>query len=304
MSPDSTLHTPTARLGEPALARCFALTSRQSNHLHRAALRLDSARRYEFFLATYAAMRALDDLVDREFLGRPPREREALRPRMLQQLERWESQVAAASRGEYRAEEGDLEPQVFEALDEFLARSDLDAQPFHRLATSLRRDLREQSLESWAEFLQYCEGAAVAPGAVFLYLLAAEEHPDGRFELPPSVGIWEMARDLAHFCYLTHIVRDLAEDAAQAAQLLTIPGQWLREAGFTRDSFRRAAAEEDEAVSPVARRILAEAQESGLKAEERLRSFSRELCVAHRQILDYLYALYREAHDGVAQRWR
>lgn len=304
MNADSTLQIPTGRLDEPALARCHAVTTRESNHLHAAASRLSSPRRYEFFLASYAAMRVLDDMVDLEFLAQPASRRGALRQGMLDELERWESQVEAASRGRYRAREDDLEPLVFTALNELLASSDLGAQPFRRLAKSLRRDLEERSLENRDDFLEYSEGAAVAPGAIFLYLLAAEERPDGSLGHPRSAEMLDFARDLAHYCYLTHIARDLAEDAAQDQQLLTIPADWLADAGFSRDSFRQAARDEDDAVRPIVHRLLDEAQAAGSRAELRLAEFERELCMAHRQILDYLFGLYRDAHEGVVKRWR
>ena len=111
MNADPTLQSPTQRLGEPALARCFELATKQSNHLHAAASRLSSPRRYEFFLACYAAMRALDDLVDCEFLGHVAEEREKLRPVMLQRLARWEAQVDAAAKGHYTARDDDFEPR-------------------------------------------------------------------------------------------------------------------------------------------------------------------------------------------------
>lgn len=302
MHADSTLHRPSDRIGEPALARCHELTTRQSNHLHAAARRLDSARRYEFFLACYAAMRALDDMVDCEFLGSPREERDAMRADMLCRLDRWREQTTEASQGRYRAREGDLEPLVFEALDEYLSRSDLGTTPFFRLAGSLRRDLEELPLRDEKDLLEYCEGAAVAPGAIFLYLLGAEEDPEGAFHLP-GAAILDQARELAHFCYLTHIARDLAEDAAKDAQLVTIPDSWLREHGFDRRGFRRAASTQDPSVRPLARRLLEQAERAGEAAERRLAPFRTDLPVAHREILDYLFGLYREAHDQVARRW-
>ncbi len=303
MNADPTLQSLTQRLGEPALARCFELATKQPNHLHTAASRLSSARRYEFFLACYAAMRALDDLVDCEFLGGDVAAREELRPVMMQRLAQWEAQVEAAARGGYTAHEDDFEPRVFEALNEFLSRSDLGAVPFARLAASLRRDLEERSLRSWEDFLEYCEGAAVAPGAIFLYLLAADEDAEGGFRYPRADQILDEARDLAHYCYLTHIVRDLAVDASRDAQLLTIPEDWLHEAGFRRDAFRLAAAAEKPTVAPLARRLLEEAEAAGARAQIGLLGFAEDLSVAHRSILDYLFGLYREAHARAAERW-
>lgn len=304
MSADPIVQAPSRRLSEPALARCFAISTKQSNHLHAAASQLSSSRRYEFFLACYAAMRTLDDLVDVEFLGQSPVDRATLRPRMLERLTAWESQVTAAERGDYEPGPEDLEALVFTALNELLSASNLGTAPFLRLSMSLRRDLEERHIEDWPDLLEYTEGAAVAPGAIFLYLLAAEEDSDGQLHYPEAAGILDEARDLAHYCYLTHIARDLAIDASQNAQLLTIPGSWLEEEGFTRESFRRAAAEEDRSVAPIARRLLDEGEKSGERARTRLAGFSAQLNVAHREILDYLFALYRDAHARTAERWR
>jgi phytoene synthase len=285
------------------LVRCKELTVRSPNHLHHAAQKLKESTRYDFFLSAYACMRTLDDMVDEEFLLLPQQQRQEECPRILDRLSQWETQVKSAARGEYRGKEGDFEPLVFTALNTCLGNSDLKEDPFVRLARSLRRDVLEEELTSWDDLLDYCEGAAVAPGAVFLYLLAAREDEPGHLALPPQFDVMEEARDLAHFCYFTHIVRDLREDSASSAQLLTLPADLLRQFGFSRSEFSRAILDGDEGVRPVVHHMLEEAEAAGIRARKRADALGSQLAVGKSAILDYLFELYREAHETVRALW-
>lgn len=285
------------------LVRCKELTVRTPNHLHHAAQKLEESTRYDFFLSAYACMRTLDDMVDEEFLQLPQGERQEERHRILDRLSQWETQVKLAARGEYRGRENDFEPLVFTALNRCLGHSDLKEGPFLRLARSLRRDVLEEELTGWNDLLDYCEGAAVAPGAVFLYLLAAREDQPGHLALPPHFDVMEEARDLAHFCYFTHIVRDLHEDCTSSAQLLTLPADLLRQFGFSRSGFSHAILDGDERVRPVVHHMLEAAESAGLRARERADALRSQLPVGKSAILDYLFELYREAHETVRALW-
>jgi len=293
---------------KPGLSRCREVTTRAANHLHRAALSLEDSSRYEFFLAAYAAMRALDDLVDESFLKLDSKERSGSRSEVLKTLQRWENQVHQAAAGAYTPKKGDFEPLIFTVLDEHLSRSTLSATPFLRLSQSLRRDVEEIRLQSWDQWYDYCEGAAVAPGSVFLYLLAAREDSDGRLSLPAEFDVMDEARDLAYFCYFTHIVRDLQEDARQDPQLLTIPLELLSQAGLDQKKFRRAVSQEDPQEDPevqvVAQRILDLAHVHGEKADLRLAVLRPRLSKGNRAVLDQLYKLYRDAFAAVQVQWR
>jgi len=290
-----------------ALARCRELTTRGANHLHEAARQLPDAHRYTFFLAAYAAMRALEDLIDREFLDQAADVRAARRDHVLERLQRWEEQVRLAAAGAYLPGEDDFEALVFTALNRHLGHSDLGAEPFLRLSRSLRRDIEERGLRDWDEWYDYCEGAAVAPGAVFLYLLTARDD-GGRLETPSGLSVMDEARELARFCYLTHIVRDLSEDARGNPQLLTIPGEILEQAGFDRERFRRAAsdphADSDPAVRQVATRLLQRAAVHAHRAEARMPALSEYLGEANRAVLERLFHLYRDAFVAVERQWQ
>ncbi len=294
--------------GREALEHCRQVTVGGANHLHEAARELGSGRRYEFFLAGYAAMRALDDLVDQQYLGRDQERRKSERPRVLETVDRWDRQIRRAAVGAYIPTEEDFEPLIFRTLDQHLSRSDLGAAPFLRLSKSLRRDVEEIPLHTWSQWYDYCEGAAVAPGSVFLYLLLAEETEGGGLRLPSSLRLMDEARELAHFCYFTHIVRDLGKDARADPQLLTIPEQLLQEEGFGREDFRRAAAgdraEEDPGVRRVVTRLLDRAREHGARARQRLEHLRPRLDPARRAVLDHLHQLYHEAFVAEEARWR
>ena len=221
---------------------CERIARAKNASLYRAAREL-SPERFRFFLAAYASMRLIDDLVDDTFLALPTAEARAeARPKAAGRLQAWMGQVAAARDG-LAGPDGPLPDAVVGALRETLGRSDLDIAPWRALKAALARDIAEIDLESWDDFLGYCDGATAAPASIFIYVLACRLDRTGGYVGPLSHPPLYYARDMAIFCYLVHILRDLAEDAAAADQLLTIPFDILEEAGLSRDSLRAAVLE-------------------------------------------------------------
>lgn len=211
---------------ESDLAACRAIAGRANANLLHAA-RLLPAPRQDFFFASYAAMRLIDDAVDDDFLMRPAPERERDRRRMLQAIADWEAQCIG------RTVEGPLPEAVRRAMQETVLVSDLGEAPWCGLAEAMRRDVEEREMTDWEDFLSYAEGATVAPATVFIYLLSAETDGSGfRCRLPEAPVTY--AADLGIFCYLVHILRDLAKDAERSERLVTIPTSLLAEAGLER----------------------------------------------------------------------
>ena len=285
---------------DEALRHCERIALQGKNNLFRAAQFLTARARYHLFTSTYASMRVIDDAVDVDFLGRDAAERERARPGALRTVDRWVGQVERASRGEYVPRDGDVEPAIFEVLNRYLPQGDLGVEPFRKLAGAMRHDVLETELQTWDDFLAYCEGASVAPASVFIYILACrlEGGEATSLDLPEPPDAY--ARAMARFCYCTHILRDLRKDAARAPQLLTIPRTLLREAGHDAASFSRAVLAGDVAgIAPVTRSFVARAEEYAAEARRVLAGLEGRLGMREHRILWTLFHWYWKTFESV-----
>ncbi len=276
-----------------ALEYCDRISSKGNNYLKRVARFLPNKTKYHLFCATYAAMRVIDDAVDEQFLARPEDERSDGRQAMLGTVDKWLTQSEQAAAGAYRTISSSFEPFVFEALNLVLRGTQLGLAPWRKLATSMRRDVREEGFQTWNDFLSYCEGACVAPATIFLYILGCdvdrEKNSTISWPEPPD----HYARDMAIFCYIVHILRDLPRDARQNSQILTIPGEFLSAAKIRTQEFATAVISENvRVVEPVLHRLIDLAQDYEARAEEQLAKLGRLLGKREYRIVWVLHKLY------------
>jgi phytoene synthase len=279
-----------------ALAACEAVAARNSSTLFHASRALPPARR-DFFSASYAAMRVIDDVVDEEFLALPADRRDAEREAVRGRVEAWRRQTAEG------ASTGFLSPPLAAGFSGVVAVSDLGPGPWNGLATALFEDVDEAAMPDWAAFDRYAEGATVAPAEIFIYLLAAEVTPDGlRYRL--QVPAVEYARDLAVFCYLVHILRDLAKDSAVSGRLVTIPADVLAAAGLTRETIADAVAgNRGEVLAALAAPILARADRFRERGRARIADLLPRLGLRERLALDGLITVYERLHKEFRGRY-
>ena len=71
-------------------------------------------------------------------------------------------------------------------------------------------DINHDGFSTMDEFLDYAEGASVAPASIFVHLCCLSEN-EGEY-LVPDYNVMDLARPCAIFSYLVHIVRDFQED--------------------------------------------------------------------------------------------
>ena len=261
---------------EAAKAWCADAVAAKPSNVTRLATRLPPWRRALFFPA-YCAMRSIDDAVDEGFLGLDAAQRRARRPAMAARLDAWQRHASAAACGRYPGgAEGD-DDIVFTAMNATLGRSAMGPAPFATLGSAMRRDVEERQLADWDDFLDYAEGAAVAPAAVFVFILACRP-PSGGLRLAHPCA--DYVRHLALFSYLVHILRDLGRDAWRAPQHLTLPAAALREAGLTRPLLQRAARVGDRdavaALAPLVAAVAARARCHRARSRDDLASLAEE----------------------------
>ena len=82
--------------------------------------------------------------------------------------------------------------------------------PWRQFSQSMIYDIHHNGFQTFTNFLTYAEGAAVAPGLIALHLCGVIKVA-GQY-LPPQFNIRKVARPLALFSYLVHIIRDFQKD--------------------------------------------------------------------------------------------
>ena len=228
------------------LDHCLDITRRGKSNLWFVGRGLP-ARRRSMFASAYASMRVVDDYVDDEFLVLPDEERARRRGGAHERVAAWlsamEGAVAGAPAPDPARDTGDGFPdiRIVRAVTDCFLGADIGPGPWRQLARSMHRDIDEVPFRSWDDFVEYCEGATVAPAGIFLYVVAADldAAPKAGHKLPAAAP--DCVRDMAIFCYLVHIARDIVKDAASGPALLTIPEDVLQAHDLTRTELPSAA---------------------------------------------------------------
>jgi phytoene/squalene synthetase len=193
--------------------------------------------RYAAFRTCYRSMRIIDDLVDnRKATGHTIGREEGDRYAAI--MNRWIEGVRGTAPVDGFQEE----------LVATMRRFVLPTWPWEKLLKAMVYDLNHAGFATFVGFLRYCEGAAVAPGAIFMHLCGVSRRDD--HYLAPPFDIRRAARALGVFSYLVHVVRDFqkdqlnnlnyfADDLVAANQLSPGDLRAIAEGGEVSPSFRR-----------------------------------------------------------------
>jgi phytoene synthase len=281
------------------VAAGMARAAQRPNNMARVAAALPLPRQ-ALFHVTYALMRAIDDFVDEDFMARPPAERMATRDAAIAMVDRWQAQVEAAAAGRFAAGGEALFAELFAVMNRVVGASAIGPWPWVALAGAMRADLAEGDFANWDDFAAYAEGAAVAPASIFIYILAAEIGDDlsSRIALdrPPA----DFARDLAIFCYLVHILRDLSDDAGRAERLVTLPNDVLAACRLDKPALARAAAgDRSVAIAPLVAAVVAHARPRRHAAAASIAALKPQIGAVEQAVIDTLFALYDAQFDAI-----
>ena len=177
------------------------------------------------FKVCYDSMRAVDDLVDNLKSSGALRDPD-IRERTSAQIREWVSDPGT----------------LVEKTDSAIFRRTIDEfkipyYPWTRLAKAMEYDVHHERFESMGEFLKYTRGAAVAPATVFLHLISLTKN-GGDYQ-PGARELRPIARPLAVFSYMVHIMRDFRADTH--GDLDYFPIGLKKEFDITDSDIRRAA---------------------------------------------------------------
>jgi phytoene synthase len=257
-----------------AHALAESIASRDLNNLYLTSRFFADPARYRAFCAFYAVMRRVDDRVD-ELCARsgvPAAERERVRS----EVDAWRRAIAAVgadrpveSAGQALAgvEDARSARSLLLACVDAHRRFRLPGKLWRSFFAAMDRDLEERRFASYAEFLDYAEGATVAPTTIYLLLLtageptaplaAAGEDRPPRYEPREAFDAVAGGRHLGLFAYLTHILRDLPQDLAAGERgLLYLAADDMQRFGVTEEALRRDLVRGR--ASPEARGLLTE----------------------------------------------
>ena len=172
--------------------RTFDVQPVLANPILDIAARFWEEERYDAFKLCYQSMRVMDDLID---------DRKTIDPE-ISEVEKRELATTVNDWAEAMSR-GTPSDAVPDQLAEAIAQFQIPLWPWQRFSESMLYDLSHDGFATYRDFLSYTEGAAVAPGAVFMHLCGIVK-TNGGYHLP-RFDIREAARPLARFCYLVHI---------------------------------------------------------------------------------------------------
>jgi phytoene/squalene synthetase len=163
------------------------------------AARIWDDQRYNAARICYRFMRMIDDHID----DRKARE-EAItcleRKLMTDRVNDWIDCL-------YRPDHED--PFLRELVDT-VSRFHIPLELFHHFTKSMLYDINHEGFTSLEEFLEYAEGASVAPASIFVHLCCLNEND--QVYMPAEYNVIDAARPCAIFSYIVHIIRDFQQD--------------------------------------------------------------------------------------------
>ena len=190
------------------------------------AARFWDEERYQAALTCYKLMRAIDDLVDNYktdhiFIS------EDEKSKLMNQVEDWLENIGT---------ENTNIPLVDEVSITFRKFS-IPKWTMESFARSMIYDIKHDGFATLDTFLEYAEGASVAPAAVFVHLAGLRK--EGESYALPLFNVREAARSCAVFSYLVHIIRDFKKD--QNNNLMYFSEDLMKKHGLTRTMLKEMA---------------------------------------------------------------
>lgn len=206
-----------------AYAISEGIAAKDLSNLYRTSCYFSDLERYQAFCAFYAIMRVTDDWVD-EVIGRRKVSAEEKR-QGLGIVRAWHRVVLDCLAGHSPTARDAAQihhPDTAGLLRCFamaVKRFPVPAVLWDNFFAAMHQDLLRQRFSTYKKFVDYAEGAAVAPATIYLYFIAAEQGNGGdAFRTPRDFALIQCGRKLGLFAYIAHILRDLAEDLAAGEQ--------------------------------------------------------------------------------------
>lgn len=227
----------------------------------------------------YKFMRSIDDLIDdHKAVNRliAPDERKEF----TANVNDWLKMIIASD------ECNPLQKELVETIEKFR----IPLWPLETFAKSMIYDINNDGFPSLDSFLNYAQGASVAPASIFVHLNSLSKK-NGFYE-SPVFDVKEAATPCAVFSYLVHIIRDFQKD--QLNNLNYFADDLIAGYGLNRNDLRQIA--EGRPVSDNFRSLIKEyyllADEYRLKTYEIIKKISPLLEPRYQISLNIIFDLY------------
>ncbi len=182
--------------------------------------------RYDAAKVCYRSMRVIDDLIDnRRSEGR------AITKNEKQQFTLLVNNLMKALNDDTQYDE------LQEQLTGIIKKYKIPLWCWELFTKSMIYDIHHDGFKTFESFLEYSEGAAVAPASIFVHLCGVSKKNDQYKK--PTFDILQVAKPAAHFCYMVHIIRDFQKD--QLNNLNYFPDDLLVKNDLTRNELRQIA---------------------------------------------------------------
>ena len=130
-----------------------------------------------------------------------------------------------------------LQKELIETLDKF----QIPLLAMEAFAKSMIYDIHHDGFQTLEKFLEYTEGASIAPASIFVHLCGIKSL-NGSYKAPPY-DVKKAASPCATFSYLVHIIRDFQKD--QRNNLNYYADDLISKYGLTRQDLRNVANDEN-----------------------------------------------------------
>ena len=243
-------------------------------------------KRYHAARVCYKFMRMIDDLID---------DRKALEE-SISCLEKEELSEKVNSWIDCLDQKESEDPFYLE-LTRTISTFKIPLQLFHNFAKAMIHDINNDGFSTLDEFLEYSEGASVAPASIFVHLACLSEK-DGEYKVP-DYNVIDAARPCAIFSYLVHIIRDFQDD--QLNNLNYFARDILEKNGLQATNLRNIA--EGAPVAHSFRNVVQEYMDLAGQYQEQtlvmLQRLSSDLSGRYLFSLHLIYHLYKMVFDRI-----
>lgn len=242
--------------------------------------------RYRAAKACYKFMRKIDDLVDNhktENKSFSDCEKKAF----TEQINEWIQCVQSKSKGD-----ADLE-EVIDTISTF----NIPLYLFHNFTRSMIYDINNDGFPNFNSFLNYADGASVAPASIFVHLACLKDDYSGY--RVPYMDLKSFSRPCALFSYLVHIIRDFQKDTLD--NLNYFAADILKENGL--DTSRLQMIADGEPVPESFRNVIRQYCDYALiyskRTEETIRQLSGWLPGKYMLSFEVIYKLYMNIFEKI-----
>ena len=155
--------------------------------------------RFQAARTCYAYMRKIDDTVD-NYKAHHKRIDEKDRGEFMKKVEDW-LLIIRTNRRTYP-----FQKELISTIDRYR----IPLWTIENFARSMVYDINHDGFPTLRSFLEYCEGATVAPSSIFVHLCGIRK-TDGGWQ-DPAFDVKKASTPCAIFSYLVHIIRDFQKD--------------------------------------------------------------------------------------------